>query len=160
MNTIQMSSSARFSPAPRQVPRQVPREVRRPAPKRMPARPAERAVIPASAATRAPTRPCAVERRGDLRLTRRGRVVVTLLMLLIVLVGFTMFSGYSAASGEAGTAPETRTVVVDEGDTLWGIAASVAGERDLREVVHEIEALNSLPGPGLVEGQELAVPLG
>jgi cell division protein YceG involved in septum cleavage len=98
--------------------------------------------------------------RGELRLTRRGRVVVTLLMLVIVLVALTMFSGYSAATREPGTGVDTRTVVVDQGDTLWAIATEAAGERDVREVVHEIQRLNSLPGPELVEGQELAVPVG
>ncbi|CAA9357010.1 MAG: hypothetical protein AVDCRST_MAG34-2167 [uncultured Nocardioidaceae bacterium] len=98
--------------------------------------------------------------RGELRLTRRGRVVVTLVMLTLVLVAFTLFSGYSAATREAGVAVESRTVVVGQGDTLWAIAAEAAGDRDLREVVHEIQKLNSLAGPELVEGQELAVPVG
>ncbi len=97
---------------------------------------------------------------GELRLTRRGRVVVTLVMLAVVLVAFTMFSGYSAATREVGTRVDTRTVVVDQGDTLWAIAAKAADDRDVREVVHEIQRLNSLSGPELVEGQELAVPVG
>ena len=128
------------------------RQVRRPAPRRTPTRPAVHPGAPAVA--RVPAR------GGELRLTRRGRVVVTLLLLVVVLVGFTMFSGYSAATREVGTQPETRTVVVDQGDTLWAIAGAAAGDRDVREVVHEIEKLNSLTGPELVEGQELAVPVG
>ena len=99
-------------------------------------------------------------RRAPLRLTRRGRLVVTLLLLGLVLALFTVFGGYSAATGEAGEQLPTRTVVVGEGDTLWAIASAVAGPGETREVVHEIQELNSLPGPELVEGQELAVPVG
>jgi LysM repeat protein len=94
------------------------------------------------------------------RLTRRGRVVVTLLLLGLLLGAFVIFSGQSMATAEAGSPEPTRTVVVGEGDTLWEIASEVAGDRDLREVVHEIETLNSLPGPTLEVGQEIAVPVG
>lgn len=97
---------------------------------------------------------------GVLRLTRRGRLVVTLALLAVLLGVLLATAGRSVATDEAGAAAATHTVVVERGDTLWGIAAAVAGDRDLREVVHEIERLNSLPGPELVEGQALAVPIG
>jgi LysM repeat protein len=117
-----------------------------------------------SSATIAPSfAPTARRKRpapAPVRMTRRGRVVVTMLLLVVVLGALTLFSGHSAATGESGTPAPTRTVVVGEGDTLWGIAADVAGPGDIREVVHDIEKLNSLPGPGLVEGQVLAVPAG
>jgi LysM repeat protein len=99
-------------------------------------------------------------RNAPVRLTRRGRVVVTLLLVGLVLVAFTVFSGYSAATGEAGEQQPSRTVVVEEGDTLWGIASAVAEPGGTRELVHRIQQLNNLPGPELVEGQELAVPIG
>jgi hypothetical protein len=100
-------------------------------------------------------------RPGAVRLTRRGRVVVTLLLLGLLFAAFVVFSGRSVASGEAGTPVPTREVVVGEGDTLWGIAADAAGpDTDIRELVHDIEELNSLPGPSLVVGQEIAVPIG
>lgn len=97
---------------------------------------------------------------GPVRLTRRGRVVVVLLLLGLLFAGFVMFSGQSMATGEAGRPLHSRTVVVGEGDTLWAIAADVAGDRDIREVVHEIEQLNSLSGPELTVGQKIAVPAG
>jgi nucleoid-associated protein YgaU len=94
----------------------------------------------------------------ELRLTRRGRVVVTLILLAFALVAFTLFSAQSAATGEEGAEVGTRTVIVGEGDTLWEIAGAVAAPGETREVVYEIQKLNSLPGPELVEGQKLAVP--
>jgi hypothetical protein len=94
------------------------------------------------------------------RLTRRGRLVVTLLFLLVALTVLTVFGARSAASGEAGTPVPTRTVVVAEGDTLWGIAAEVAAPGQVREMVHQIEELNALAGPELLVGQRVAGPLG
>lgn len=99
-------------------------------------------------------------RTAPLRLTRRGRFVVAVLMLALALAALTLFSGHSAATGDAGEVTQTRSVVVGEGDTLWGLAAEVAEPGEIRDVVHQIQKLNSLPGPALVEGQVLAVPVG
>ena len=120
------------------------------------ARPAARPVAAPASAARRP----AASAPAPLRLTRRGRVVVTLLMLALVLVAAAFFSGRSAATGESGTPVQTRTVVVDQGDTMWGIASQVADGRDVRAVIHDIEELNALTGPELVEGQKIAVPVG
>lgn len=95
---------------------------------------------------------------GELRLTRRGRVVLLLLMLVVLMGAVLALGGYSAATDSRGPGESTRTVVVEEGDTLWAIAAEVAGPGEVREVVHELEQLNALPGPELVEGQRIAVP--
>ena len=96
--------------------------------------------------------------RADVRLTRRGRLVLTLLFLGVVLAAFTVFGATSAATGEAGEPVPTRTVVVDEGDTLWGIASAVAEPGGTREMVHRIQELNALPGSGVYVGQRIAVP--
>lgn len=97
---------------------------------------------------------------ASVRLTRRGRMVVTLLFLVALTVVLSVFGSTSAATGEAGSPLPTRTVVVAEGDTLWAIAADVAEPGEVREMVHRIQELNALEGSGLALGQELAVPLG
>src|SRR5215213_4748395 len=109
-------------------------------------------------ATRPATRHATPHTGGELRLTRRGRLVVILVFLTVLMGAVLALGGYSAASDSRGPAQPTRTVVVEEGDTLWGIASRTAGGRDVREVVHELEVLNALPGPELVEGQRIAVP--
>ena len=101
----------------------------------------------------APTRPAPV------RLTRRGRLLVTLVLLAAVTAAFIVFSSWSSATAEAGVDVPTRVHVVSEGDTLWAIASEIAEPGEIREVVHQIEKMNSLPGPSLVEGQELAIPV-
>ena len=129
---------------------------------------------------RAPTRPRATSRptravdasrpahpqeaaattRPAIRLTRRGRFVVFVLVSLVVFAAFTAFGARSAATGQRGAEVQTRTVEVGPGDTLWGIASQVAAPGEVRETVHSIVRLNSLPGPALVVGQEIAVPVG
>ncbi len=95
---------------------------------------------------------------GPTRLTRRGRWVVTLL-ILGALLGLSLTLGsVSVATGDRGAAPVTEKVVVDRGDTLWGIATEVGGPGETRTVMYEIEKLNHLESSALVEGQVLLVP--
>lgn len=97
------------------------------------------------------------ERTAGLRLTRRGRALVTGVALVVGLLG-----AVSAQSAVAGGPAEpqpvvTRTVV--PGDTLWEIAATVAAPgEDLRIVVAELRDLNGLSGGDLRVGQQLLLP--
>jgi LysM domain len=125
----------------------------------------QRAALPTRTSTLAPRRgsrataPAApAASAGQLRLTRRGRVVVVLLFLGVLLAVLTAFGANSAATREPGAPLHTRTVVVEQGDTLWDIAASAARPGQVREMVHEIEELNAMTGPGLTVGQKVAVP--
>lgn len=97
---------------------------------------------------------------ATVRLTRRGRLVLLVLFAVLGFVALTVLGGHSAATGEAGVPVETRTVVVGEGDTLWGIASEIAEPGEVREMIHYIQKLNALPGAGLQRGQEIAVPVG
>ena len=102
-------------------------------------------------------RPVAVA--APARLTRRGRLVVTLVFLGAVLLAAVAFGARSAATGDAGSPVPTRMVQVGPGDTLWDIASQIAGPGQVREKVLQIEELNALPGPALRVGQRLAVPV-
>jgi hypothetical protein len=96
---------------------------------------------------------------APVRLTRRGRVVVVLaVMLLAVLAGFTIGRGSSVAAGAGGA--RERHVVVEAGESLWSVAARVAPTRDPRAVVADLEALNHLSSPTVEPGERLAVPAG
>lgn len=94
-----------------------------------------------------------------MRLTRRGRLVFLMVFVALVFGMVTIFGGQSAATDDAGSPVETRTIQVAEGDTLWDIASTVAAPGQVREMIHQIEELNALSGAGLVEGQELAIPV-
>jgi len=95
----------------------------------------------------------------SVRLTRRGRVVLTLLFLGVLLAVLTAVGPRVVATGEHGSPVPTTTVVVGEGDTLWNIAADVAEPGHTREMVHRIVELNSLSSVTIHAGQELAVPV-
>lgn len=98
-------------------------------------------------------------RPGGVRLTRRGRLTLLVLFVGLAFALISLVGGQSAATGEAGQPVETRTVVVGEGDTLWGIASEIAEPGQVREIIHHIQQLNALPNAGLMQGQELAVPV-
>ena len=96
---------------------------------------------------------------GSVRLTRRGRLLVTL-AVLIALVSAVLAGAASVAAGTAELGrPTTVEVVVQPGQTLWGVATSVSPGGDPRDVVREIRELNGLEGSALLPGQALAVPV-
>ncbi len=97
---------------------------------------------------------------ASVRLTRRGRLVLLVAFVALAFVALAVFGVQSAATGEAGAPVETRAVLIEEGDTLWGIASTVAEPGEVREMIYQIEELNALSGAGVVEGQEIAVPVG
>jgi nucleoid-associated protein YgaU len=95
-----------------------------------------------------------------LRLTRRGRVVVLIVVLLAALGAFATW-GAPAASTDVVHHPKTVTVIVSPGETVWDIAQRVAPQADTRSTVAEIEELNSLSDAGSIRvGEPLYVPTG
>ncbi len=89
------------------------------------------------------------------RLTRRGRLLTLLLLVGLLLLAFSVGRVSSQAAGPA--APP-RTVVVQPGGTLWGIAPSTAPGADPRLVVDRISEANHLTGVTLRAGQRLVIP--
>lgn len=96
------------------------------------------------------------------RLTRRGRAVLTLTFLGVLLALMLTVGGSwaTATLSGGGTTEPVGVVEVQPGDTLFEIAATVAGPGEVREMVHRIQELNSLPGAEISVGQRLAVPRG
>ncbi len=104
-------------------------------------------------------RPRPAAPRGQVRLTRRGRLVVFVLALAFVLTAALALSARSTATSTDGGDTETRVIHVGAGETLWGIAAELADSGDVRAMVDEIEQLNALDSSMLMAGQELHVPV-
>ncbi len=96
--------------------------------------------------------------RSQLRLTRRGRLLLVLAFLLAALVAMVLAGGLAAAGREAGTPEPVRVVQVQPGDTLYGIAGELARPGHVRDMVNRIQQLNSLSGSSLQVGDSLAVP--
>jgi LysM repeat protein len=94
---------------------------------------------------------------ATIRLTRRGRLVlVFMVMTLLVLAGFMLGTGPSAAAGH--THPARPTLIVQPGESLWAVAARIAPQQDPRIVVADLEALNALSSPAVTPGQQLVLP--
>jgi hypothetical protein len=92
-----------------------------------------------------------------LRLTRRGRLVVLVLGMLVLAGGI---QGGQALAGSPSRALEVTSYTVAAGETLWDIASEQArpGE-DVRDVVLELQSLNGLRSAGLAAGQRLVLPV-
>lgn len=96
------------------------------------------------------------ERPASLRITRRGRLVILAIALLVVLLP----GAWRAMATAQVEGPATVAVTVQPGDTLWGIASQVDPGADPRALIAEIRELNGLTQSGLVPGQVLVVPAG
>lgn len=97
-------------------------------------------------------------RQSAVRLSRRGRLARTCVVLSLTVV---MAAGFASQSGagqvEAGTAPSYEIVVVAPGETLWSVAAAYASG-DVQGLINEIREVNNLKGYDLQAGQKLRIP--
>jgi nucleoid-associated protein YgaU len=88
----------------------------------------------------------------------RRRVVLLLAGLGLTAVLAGPVTEALGADGQPMEPVADRTYVVEPGDTLWAIATLVAGDRDPRQVVDEIEARNDIDPGSLQPGIVLHVP--
>jgi LysM repeat protein len=97
------------------------------------------------------------------RLTRRGRLARTIVVLslsVVMVAGFAATSGANVAgsTSAASSEPSYSVVVVAPGETLWSVAAAYASG-DVQGLINEIREVNNLKGYDLQAGQRLRVPL-
>jgi hypothetical protein len=105
---------------------------------------------------------------GGLRLTRRGRRVLTGFVMLVIVIS-AMLIWTSVAGGAQAPSPGAPArsvyqgmaqIVVQPGQTLWSIAAAVDPSADPWTAVQQISDANALNGPQVQAGQLLWVPRG
>jgi len=98
--------------------------------------------------------------RTRLRLTRRGRVVLTALaaLPLLVVVALVALNGGQASAGNASGHVDFQTVTIQPGETLWQLAEQTAPNADPRDFVQDVVSLNALDGSGLQAGEQIAIP--
>ena len=108
-------------------------------------------------------------RRNTVRLTRRGRIVVAVMLtaasLSLVLLAWLAIAARAAQAADGGSPPgavyqNLTSVVVHPGQTLWSIASQAEPTADPRAVMQQIIDLNGLRGTSLEPGQRLWVPRG
>ena len=121
------------------------------------------------AARRAPGQPVQARRartRPRTRLTRRGRIVVSALVIAaMLLIAVLAWIGGATRADAAGSGPPPSAVyrnltkvVVEPGESLWTIAAQAEPAADPRSVIQEIIDLNALGGTSIQPGERLWVP--
>ena len=100
-----------------------------------------------------------VRMQPSVRLTRRGRLVVFLGTLAIVLLLGIVWGTNSVATETAGTPEPSRVVQVMPGDTLYDLAADAnPADDDVAAMVERIQRLNALDSGMLTVGQEIRIP--
>jgi LysM domain len=108
-------------------------------------------------------------RRSTVRLTRRGRLVVTVMLtavsLSLVVLAWMAIAARAAQASDGGQSPgavyqNLTSVVVHPGQSLWSIASQAEPAADPRVVMQQIIELNALRGTSVVPGQHLWVPRG
>ncbi|MCW2500206.1 MAG: hypothetical protein JWN87_1882 [Frankiales bacterium] len=98
-------------------------------------------------------------RPGAVRLTRRGRALVLLTLVGLLLTAFVVGrAGSSQAATETTTARPYAQTTVHAGETLWAVAKRVAPGQDPRAVVQQLRELNHLASGGIQAGQQLLLP--
>lgn len=113
--------------------------------------PAGRAVAPAGRAV------------APVRLTRRGRAVVAVLLLLlaVTVLGLLRAPATATTGGRGASAsPVAERVTVRPGETLWQIAERAAPGVDPRDTVARIREMNGLRTSAVEAGRVLWVPPG
>jgi hypothetical protein len=120
----------------------------------LPARASTRSRRPAPVPSSRPTGPVRA-----LRLTRRGRLLATLVLLAGFLAGGVLLAGGLATAGtEPGAAATAERITVAPGETLWGIAEREVPGTDPRDTVAEILELNHLQSAAVEAGSVLLLP--
>jgi len=98
---------------------------------------------------------------SGVRLTRRGRLARTLLVLSLAVVLASVF-GLKAGAGttdSVGAPASFIEVTVAPGDTLWSLASRIAEGGDVRALVDEIASVNALASADVQAGQKVRIPL-
>lgn len=93
---------------------------------------------------------------APVRLTSRGRVVVLMIVLALVLAAFSVGRATRAATATGGDS--AATMVVQPGQSLWEIAGLVAPRADRRGTVATLLRLNPGVEGGVRPGKTLRVP--
>ena len=119
-----------------------------PAPVRVPARPARPQLVSMPCGDQVVTR-----RPAPLKLTRAGRLAITLAVLLTALaIAVAAFSGDASASGI------DHSTSVRSGQTLSEVAAEQLPALPIADAIARIQVANNLTSTDVHAGQDLLIP--
>jgi len=91
---------------------------------------------------------------------RLARTVSTISLLVVICAGFSSISSASEkSSDQSGGKSKYVQVVVTPGESLWSMAAIVAGEGEIASVGSEIVEVNQLKSADVAAGSKLLIPV-
>jgi hypothetical protein len=103
--------------------------------------------------------------RTPIKLTRRGRVVVAVLLVAGLTIAALLVTVLASGGAQATNHGQARAgyqgmhrIVVEPGQTLWSIASAAEPTADTRIVIEQIMTANALTGATIIAGQLLWVP--
>ena len=96
--------------------------------------------------------------RSALRLTRRGRLVLTMAILAVGVVLALVGARAASAGSSAPAVVAPQSVTVQPGQSLWQIASAAVPGADVRDVIIDIKELNGMGSSALSAGQVLRLP--
>lgn len=106
--------------------------------------------------------PSPINSHSEVRLTPRGRALARLAVVtslsVLLLAGFSLFSGATAGSKDSISTTPYVKITVKPGESLWSIAANLSGSEDRRDLVDELIEVNRLKSPDVVAGQKIYIP--
>ncbi|WP_338551514.1 LysM peptidoglycan-binding domain-containing protein [Paenibacillus sp. KS-LC4] len=87
------------------------------------------------------------------------KLAVCLALFIVLFSGFLLMRTEASVNHVAPAAAGEQTVVVAQGDTLWGIARKFSDSSDdIRWSVFQIRERNQLSSPDIWPGQKLVIP--
>lgn len=89
------------------------------------------------------------------RIKSKARFLVSVSLIMIIAVS-SLFTLVVSAKGSNDMT--LVPVYVEEGDTLWGMARSYAGEMDIRDYILKVMDINELQGSNIMPGELLYFP--
>ena len=106
--------------------------------------------------------PSPLNGHSQVRLTPRGRALARLAVVsslsILLLAGFSLFSGATAGSEDSVSTTPYVKITVKPGETLWSIASNLSGSGDRWDLVDELIEVNRLKSPEVVAGQKIYIP--
>lgn len=81
------------------------------------------------------------------------------MFISILLVSILVFASMATLNAYSKDIPQFDYIKVEEGDTLWSIASSYAGHKEIREVIYEIAKTNKIHNSLIYPGDVIKIPL-
>jgi hypothetical protein len=94
-------------------------------------------------------------RPAPIRLTRRGRIVIWVVLAVIALVGVVLLAPASQAAAPPGP---SRAVTVHAGDTMWSIASAGLPGVPPAVAIERVRAFNHLATNEVYVGEQILLP--